>query len=214
MNIYEIFAWYNVIFGLSILIGAVFILASIWGMDIGGEMDVDVEARYIYTSAYADAKVISGPDDGIVGKALTLLGLGKCPLSIMMFTASLIFGGTGLLLNVFFAPGAAWISVLGAFGAMVVFTRFVANTVASIIPRTESYGVVPEHFIGMTGKVYLTVSEKFGQIHIHDHHGSLHTLDARAYSDTIYPAGTQIFVIEHNPTTNTFFVEETPQEIK
>jgi hypothetical protein len=212
MNIHEIFAWYNVLFGLSILIGVVFILASIWGMDIGGDMDVDADID-ADADVDADAKV-SGPDDSFVGKALALLGLGKCPLSIMMFTASLIFGGTGLLLNVFFAPGAAWISVLGAFGAMMIFTRFVSNTVALIIPRTESYGVVPEHFIGMTGKVYLTVSEKFGQIHIHDHHGSLHTLDVRAYPGAIYPVSTQVFVVEYNPETNTFFVEETPQEIE
>jgi hypothetical protein len=199
MNIHEIFAWYNILFELSILIGVVFILTSILGMDFSDDMDVDVDTDV---------------DDGFVGKAITLLGLGKCPLSIILFTASLLFGGVGLLLNFFFAPGAAWISVLGAFVAMVVFTRFVANTVASVIPRTESYGIVPEHFIGMTGRVYLTVSEKFGQIHIHDHHGSLHTLDVRAYPDNIHTIGTQVFVVEYNSETNTFFVEEIPREIK
>lgn len=203
MNIQEIFAWYNVLFGLAILIGSVFVMASVWGMDVGGEMDADVDAD-------ADA---SGPDDGLVSKALHMMGLGKCPLSIMMFTASLIFGGTGFLLNVFFAPHAAWISVCGAFGAMFVLTRFVANTVASFMPRTESYGVVPEHFIGMTGKVYLTVSEKFGQLHVYDHYGSLHTLDVRSYKGAIHPAGSQVFIVEYNHANNTFFVDVVPQEI-
>lgn len=205
IDIQQLFAWYNVLFGISILIGVVFIMASVWGMDVGGDVDADIDIPDPDVEAHVAA---NGPDDAIVSKALGLFGIGKCPLSIILFTAFLLFGGLGLLLTNFFPPMMA---MLISIGCTLIGTRIVASAVSRVMPKTETYTIKPEYFIGSTGKVTLTTSETFGQIHTNDKYGSLHVLDARTDKGSI-SVGQKVLIVDYNPNNNTFLVDTGLQE--
>lgn len=200
--IQEMLVWYNVLFYVALIIGVAFVLVGIMGVDFGGpDADFDMDAE-------VDGNV---EHEGAFTKALSVLGLGRCPLSIVMFSALLIFGGTGFVFNQFLAPTFAVVSVVLAFVAMVFGTGFVAKTVSRFMPQTETYAIEPDHLIGLTGRVHVTVSETFGQVLVRDHQGSLHTLNARAYKGTVHPVGKRVFVVEHKDRV--FYVDDNPQEI-
>lgn len=202
----QFFAWYNVIFYVSILLGVAFVFVSAMGVDAGADIDVDADGSLDLEQE------IDGHGEGALSKVLSLFGVGRCPLSIVMFSALLIFGGTGVILNSIFAPALAIISIIGATAAMLFLTRILAVTVSSLMPNTETYTTEPDHFIGLTAKVVLTVTEEFGQIHVRDHQGSLHKLNARAYEGVVHPASERVLVVEHKD--NVFYVDHNPKQLE
>lgn len=205
MTIQEALAWYNVIFYVAIILGMAFVFVSTLGLGADGDADLDGDGELdmeVETDGHGESDIFQ--------KVLSLFGVGRCPLSIVIFSALLIFGGTGVILNFIFAPMLAWVSVVGATVSMLFLTRFVAVTVSAFMPNTETYAIEPEHLIGTTGKVVIAVSTTFGKVVVRDHHGSLHTLDARAYSGT-HPVGKRVLVVEHKDKV--FYVDDNPQEI-
>lgn len=195
----EVFAWYNVIFYVSIVMGMSFVIVSILGLGADGDADIDTETE---SDSFGENEAFQ--------KVLSLFGFGRCPLSIVVFSALLIFGGSGVILNLTFAPTFAWISVVGAALVTLLLTRIVAVTVSSFMPNTETYAIEPDHLIGNTGTVVIKVNESFGKVTVRDHHGSLHTLDARSYKGS-FPIGKRVLVVEFKDKT--FYVDEAPQEI-
>lgn len=208
--IQEILQWYNLIFYVSIFLGVVFISSSVMGIeaetDIGIDADVDVEAAIDPDNLEIE---LDG-HDGLFAKILGVFGIGKCPLSIVLFTAFLLFGITGLVLNIFFAPWLAILSVVGAFCVTLIGTRFIALTVSAFMPQTETYNITPHHFVGKRGSVVISVTETFGQIHIRDGYGSLHKLNARSYGDK-YPISTGVLVTEFK--NGIYYVDKPKEEI-
>ena len=188
MTVQDVFAWYSVIFYAPILIGMVLIFASLAGF--GGDTDIDADA-----DLEADHDIES---DSWTLKALSLFGVGRCPISIILFTGLLIFGGTGIILNYIFAPTFAILSVIGALLITLVSVRFVAITVSKIMPSTETYALEAEDLVGMVGVVVIKVNNTFGQVHVRDTNGGLHRLDAKTYdSETVFESGTSVLVSEY-----------------
>lgn len=184
MTVQDAFAWYSVIFYAPILIGMVLIFATIAGF--GGDADIDADADHDIES------------DSWSLKALSLFGVGRCPISVILFTGLLIFGGTGIILNYIFAPAFAIVSVIGAFLITLFSVRFVAIAVSKIMPSTETYAVESEDLVGLSGVVVITVTSDFGQIHVKDNNGGLHRLNAKTYdSKTTFAPDTKVLVAEY-----------------
>jgi hypothetical protein len=100
MTIQEVLAWYNVIFYVAIIMGMAFVLVSAMGLGADGDADLDVDGdgeldMEVETDGHGESDVFQ--------KVLSLFGVGRCPLSIVIFSALLIFGGTGVILNFIFA---------------------------------------------------------------------------------------------------------------
>jgi len=181
----ELLAWYNVIFYVPLLIGICFIAVAGLG---GGDADADVDAD---VDADADADF----EDGLVGRALSILGIGKCPLSIVVMTSLMIFGGSGLILNRLVLP---FFSLIGAFIVTLVLTRLVATTIGRIMPSTETYTVGPEHIMGLSGTVVIRVTTDFGQVHVVDHLNTLHKLKCKTFPDApSIPSGERALVVDY-----------------
>jgi membrane-bound ClpP family serine protease len=203
----RLFAWYYLIFEIPLIVGIILVIGAGYGMssDTDVEVDADVDAE-------AEAEIDGdGIEDSMVIKVLSVLGVGKCPLSIVVMSASLVFGGTGLILNELVQT--KWlvpISIGGAFFSMVFFTRLLASIVSKIIPGTSTSVVSKYHLDGTTGKAVTKITTKFGMAHVLDQHATLHKIKCRTYSGEL-ALGTPILVVEHK-TDGFFYVEKDPQQ--
>jgi hypothetical protein len=190
----ELFAWYNLIFFLPIIIS----IALVFGAGFGVDGDID--------DADVDADIDA--ETPVFLKALSIIGIGRCPLSIVILSALLIFGGSGIVLNQFFAPWLPIASVGGAFFSMLFFTRIVATLIGKIMPGTETYVVSKDHLVGVAGKLVMNTSTDFGMAHVRDHHGGLHKIQCKTYKGEL-ASGTDILVVDRKE--DVFYVEKDPQ---
>ena len=195
----ELLAWYNVIFYIPILVSMVLVFGAGFGVgDVEMDADADIDA---------DAEVDVGHESAFL-KALTIVGIGRCPLSIVILTALLIFGCSGIILNQFFAPLLAIVSVVGAFFSMLFFTRLIATLISKIMPGTETYVIHHDHLVGVAGKLVMNTTTEFGMAHVHDHYGGLHKIQCKTYKGEL-PSGTDILVVDRQD--DIFFVDTDPQ---
>jgi hypothetical protein len=195
----DLLAWYNVIFYVPLLTGICFIaIAGMGGGDAGIDADADIDV---------DADADTDLEDSLVGRALSIFGIGKCPLSIVIMTSLMIFGGSGLILNRLILP---FFSLIGAFIVTMVLTRIVATTIGKIMPSTETYTVGPEHIMGLSGTVVIRVTKDFGQIHVIDHLNTLHKLKCKTFPEApSIPSGKKALVVDYQ---NGFYLVEEYKE--
>ena len=198
MNVEDFFKWYNLIFYISILFGVLLIAAMAFGLGADSDIDFDADGEIDIDSTF-------------FSKALSIFGIGRCPASIVMFTALLLFGGTGIILNQIFAPYLVVVSVAGASFTMLTLTRVIALGVAKIMPNTETYGITSETFIGRLGRVVVKTNEEFGKVQVVDEYGSLHRLSAKAFEGSSYDIDTEVLIIDYKDET--YFVAS-PNETK
>lgn len=207
-------AWYNLIFLVPVLTGVVAALAATtgFGMETGeaGESD----------GFDGDSDDVSGhavdvhSDGNLFERALSLLGVGRVPLSIVITVSSLTFGVTGILLNFFLfsvlkshilTTGA---SSVGAFAAMLVITNGLAGWLSRVLPSVETYGVSHTGLEGRVGTLVLSANTEFGIAHVYDEHRELHRVQCKTYQGTI-PEGTEVVIIHYEKSESVYYVEAT-----
>jgi len=194
MSAQEFLVWDNLIFYLALVVGMAFMAATFFGFDgdfEGVDADADVETS-------------------VAMRALSIFGIGKCPISIIIFSGLLIFSGTGIVLNLFMPPMLRIFSIGAAVFAMFFFTRIIASVVARIMPNTETYEVKPDNFIGLEGTVLTRTDNKFGTVKVRDSTGTLHTLTVKTLNDEVYKVHQKVLVLEFKD--NAYYVAD-PLEI-
>jgi membrane-bound ClpP family serine protease len=202
----ELFAWYNLIFYIPILISIILVFSA---AGFGADADIDADTPDVEFDADAEAEVDGDVDEvPIILRALSIIGIGRCPLSVVLLTAFLIFGGTGLILNQIFAPFLAFVSVIGAFFSMLFFTRIIAIGISKLMPGTETYVVTNDHLVGLAGELIMKTSTQFGMAHVYDHHGGLHKIQCKTYKGEL-PSGTHVLIVDRKE--DVFLVEKDPQ---
>ena len=102
----ELLQWYNLVFVLPILAAVLYIglLASGLGSGGEGELDVDHDADLGHDFDAAHAHPEAGAH--LLGAVLGLLGVGKVPLSILLMSLFLVWGGAGLVFKAVFGAAA------------------------------------------------------------------------------------------------------------
>lgn len=208
----EILQWHNLIFYVSIVLGIVFVFSSISGLgaETDADIDHDIDIDHDVHDVHAGLKVEFDGQEGFFLKVLSLFGVGKCPLSIVLFTSFLLFGFSGLVLNTIFPPILRILSVIGALFATIVGTRFLASTVSRFMPQTETYNITSQHFVGKRGRVVIAVTEDFGQVHVNDQYGSLHKLNARSYEGKNFAIDDGVLITEYKD--GIFYVDKPKEE--
>lgn len=213
--------WQYLIFVLPFCTATLLIvLMGVGALDFGGDADVDHDLDPSFghdaeagIHGHADHDAHISHDAGVFGRALSLLGVGRVPLSIVIITFCLVWGFTGfwanqLLENVLWIPFFyAWISISAALFAGVSTTRFVAGVIAKFMPKTETYATRPHDVVGKRGEVSTTVTEKSGIVRVRDTDHNLLDLRSRvaAGQDSI-PAGAKVIVLEYDQATGTYLV--------
>jgi len=195
-------AWYNVFFGISLMMGFLVLIGSALGLvglhadhdfdtdhDLGGGPDVDVDHDVAPGAAEAH------PDSNA-------LDVGRVPFTILLMMATLIFGTVGfmanaVLRNVIDSPMVyGWISLGLAFVVMIVLTGKLARLLVKVMPATETYNVNKESFRGCTAQLTVPTDETYGAANLTDREGNIHTVTCRTQQGSL-PKGTEVVVVDY-----------------
>jgi hypothetical protein len=128
------------------------------------------------------------------------------PLSLLLVTAFVSFGGFGLGLG-YLLPGAvaAGVAVAATFAALALVSRVFARFVRPV----ETYALPLEHLVGRVGVAELDIDPRFGVALVNDDTGSLMQIRCRSYALPIRK-GEPVLLTEFDPDTGSFTVERSP----
>jgi hypothetical protein len=196
----QFFYWYNLIYYIPIVFAIITVVGVFFG--IGG-FDADIDAD-VDADADADTELHHGLN------VLSMFGIGRCPISIVIISWCCIFSGSGLILNHFLVPV---ISIIISSVLSLLFTRFLSTVLSKIIPSTETYAATKEDLIGCVGSVVVKVTTDFGQINVIDKFGNLHRANARSYNNS-FAVNELVLVVEYKEKGDVYYVDEMPQEAR
>jgi hypothetical protein len=218
-----ILEWQNLIFLLPMFAGLLYVLlmaaGSFWGpgADLDGGHDVHVEVDHdihadVGHDVHADAghDADSGHDAGghvsFLGRAFSLLGVGKVPLSILALSWCFIWGAAGLILNAVFGLESMHQNILFAALTGLIGARSIAEGLALVLPREESYHTPKAELVGQTGEVLYEVTQSSGTVRLSDPSGNLLDLDCRSQDGAAIKAGVRVVLHKYDPEADIFFV--------
>jgi hypothetical protein len=207
-------SWQSVIFYIPLAVGILLVVG--WAMgalhhhDIGGGPDGDHDVGH---GAGHDAE---HDHDGFMERALSLLGVGRVPLTVLVMIASLYFGGIGLICNMLLAglglPGWLFgtISVGVALVGTITLAGATARLLGRVLPTTETYLITRQAFAGCTGKLLLPADASSGYAQVKDREGNVHNIKCRTNGATL-AKGREILVVEYDEETQVYVVDGNPE---
>jgi hypothetical protein len=152
------------------------------------------------------------PSGGFL-RALTLFGIGRVPISVLLCSFLVLFGGIGLISNQVFAsvrlpPVAYFWPSLGIAGVSgLIVTGRLAAFMAKHMPSVETVKITRRDLVGRIGTSVYGVDEKSGQVQVRDRHGNLHRIAARTAGGRIEP-GKDVLLEEYVVQGDHFVVSE------
>lgn len=200
-------AWQNLIFNIALAAGVLLVLGSALGgqgHDTGH--DAGHDAGHDHDGSH---------EHGSLGRALSVLGVGRVPLTVALMIACFLFGGLGVILNTLFAslgmaPGVyGLISVGAAFVGMVLLTGQAARLVGRILPSSETYPITRQDFAGCTGTLLLPADPTTGYAQVKDAEGNVHNVQCRTVRGAL-AKGTAILIVEYDEASKTYLVDANP----
>ncbi len=240
-------AWWNLLFIVPFLLAllylAVYAFSGLtfgegemeFGGDLHAEIDHDLDGGLDHDAdgdldhdAEADAAVApAGGGDATDAishvlplhlNALSWLGLGRVPLSILLMVLLITWGVIGFITNVMLVPLMArpWMAVLGSLPAAaigsVAITRVVVRLVGRWMPTMETYARRTKELVGTAGEAMYDINQQFGLATVRDSGGELFQVPCRVYPDDKPIAkGTKVLLVDYNEDQQWFFV--TPYDV-
>lgn len=222
-------AWQNLIFLIPILIGLVAALATATGLgaeagdtDATVETSVEADAGEHDVDDLADHAFDHGSDShgvqSVFNQALSLLGVGKVPLSIVITLLNLSFGLVGLvLMNTIFSLFGKLpiVSVLlsSATAAVVAIaiTSFLAKAMSKVVPSFETRTVSKKDLLFRSARLVLPADGMSGYAQVIDEYGSMHQVRCRSRGEAI-AAGIDAMLVDYDAKEDFYTIEETTLE--
>jgi len=180
-------------------------------IDADADLDADVDAD-AHVEGHGADEVAPG---SILAGALSLLGVGRVPLSIVLMVLMLIWGMTG-----FFSNTLLWekyqnettllvISIPLAFLASMLGTRLITAGMARWLPTHETYVQRRHELLGAVGEAILPIDSTFGMVAVRDVYGDLFHVGCRLHPNR--PAlekGTKVKLIAYNGKQKIYYVTQ------
>jgi membrane protein implicated in regulation of membrane protease activity len=190
----EALQWWNLIFLLPAVGALIYLLVLALGaIPLEGH---DVDVGHHLDAGHHDVE--HGDGDPFHG-ALSLIGVGRVPLSLVLMSFAFLWGFFGWLGNRLFSmvlPSPSlflWPSLVMAFLGAAVLTGVLARGLGRMMPSTESYGATARDLIGGMGDVRYALTAQNGSVQVHDRYGTLHEVPARVLpGEPMIPAGTRV----------------------
>ncbi len=162
--------------------------------DVAADLDADIDLDAPDTSG--DAPELS---TGLLGR----LGAGRVPFLIWMVSLLTMFGLFGLAIQsaaaaVLGVPLYVVIAAALALPPALVATRFIANWVAILMPKTETSAIRTRHLGGRHGVITQGAASrgKPAEAKIKDRFGNIHYLRVEPLADDgIFPQGSDVTLI-------------------
>jgi len=233
MTMQLLLSWWNLIFelpfGLGLLYLALYTLSGWTFGEAGAEMnlDHDVDASLdadghisfehdadagadSNASAEHDADQDHNTPSGLF-TALSWLGVGKAPLSIVLMVLMLSWGAIGFAVNQRLmqqpldrsAPAAIIISGIGS----LLITRFVSVLIGKYLPSNETYARRRHELLGSLAEALYPIDAKFGMAIGRDDRGERFEVACRTEADQEPVAkGSPVQLVGYSAKERMFFV--------
>jgi hypothetical protein len=165
--------WWNLVFLLPFALAVVYYLVLATGtVALDHEHDADHDHEGVEHAIGSE----QGPTSSLL-HALSFLGIGRAPLSIVLTTFCLVWGFVGYASN----------QVLDDLLAPAAFAR--------------------QELQGHSARVRFEVTETFGSAVVVDQHRFPHEVDCRVKpGEPPIPVGASVYLLEYDPERNLFFV--------
>jgi membrane protein implicated in regulation of membrane protease activity len=204
----DLLQWWNLIFLLPAVAALLYLLLLSLGAIPAEGHDFDAgDAGHLELHGHLDH-----PDGDPFHGALSLIGVGRIPLSLILMSFAFLWGFFGWLGTQIFATFLTtpelfvWPSLVVALVGASVFTRVLAFGLGRLMPGTESYGAEARELIGRMADVRYPLTEKTGTVQLHDQHGSIHEVPARVLpGEAAIPAGTRVVLWRFNEQEGSYF---------
>jgi membrane protein implicated in regulation of membrane protease activity len=189
--------------------------------DLGADHDVaaEHEAQAGVEHEVHDAHFVEQHDQSFAMRALSVLGFGKVPVSILMTCLMVIFGATGLICNGLFAQVLPWKwaptlyfwpSLGLAIAAAFSLTGLTARGLSRIMPTSETYAIKPTDLVGRIGTtVYAIKENEMGVVGVHDSAGDLHRVAARCDAGPL-SQGEEVILVRYQKERDYYDVSRSP----
>jgi hypothetical protein len=152
-----------------------------------------------------------------LGLLLTLIGVGRAPLPIVLQMFCLCWGVAGILANQILLPNVtnptfaqALPSLGAAFWLGLIGARIGAEIFGQVMPREESSVVSRDSLFGMTGRVVFPVTETGGRVHVYDENNTLHDEPCRVSPGQAAIAKGRSVLVADRDEKGVLVVEELP----
>lgn len=208
----QIFEWWNLIFalpGIAVLCYQTFMALGMGLPDHDVEVDHDLDHDF---DLEHDAEMGHDHEHHGLAKALSLLGVGRVPLSVVVTALGLIWAVVGYSVNIIIGdviglPVAplVWVSMIVAGSFSLLLTSTFARTLGWMLPRTESYAVTKRDMIGTRGTVRFKVTASAGSVQVRDKYGHLQELSCRIREgERSLPANSSVVIVGYDTTQGVF----------
>lgn len=241
MNAEWLLNWWNLIFLLPAGLALMYLgLYTVSGLTFGesdvdhdldadadSDLDADADADADHDlDADHDADADSDADHDADGEqaaaghgstslaALTWLGLGKVPVSLLLMVLFLTWGVVGFIANAAMqsrGASASLISIPLAAIVSVLATRGVVMAVARYLPLYETTARRRHALLGAVGEAIFAIDQKFGMVAVRDDTGDLYQVACRAEAGQEPIAkGAQVKLVAYNAKEGLFYVARRP----
>lgn len=217
----EFLAWYNLVFEIPFFFSLVYLLLMSSGLlpdhdhDLDLDHDVDVHVVHVLHvdhDIHADHHVEHERDWDIAARLLSVLGIGKVPVSLIAMTFALIWSFLGFAVNTLLQPAlpvflffsiAVAVATVGSFSLTGIFSRLVAR----ILPTNESYDSPEAGLIGEVAEVVYLIDAKGGTARVRDAAGNLQDVQCVLQQGIpTVPRGVKVLLADYNTDQRTFVV--------
>jgi hypothetical protein len=225
-----IFEWPNAIFTAAIVFWTIYLfiqMISPTGEDISMEHEVDIDHDLdsdhdVDHDADHDSEAESGSSEGLISNFVSFLGVGKCPLGIILMVFGISWGFIGLMSNyvfsslviipgiIYFWPSLATATILG-----LGFTRFISLRVAKWLPKEGSSAVRVGNLIGKTGTASVEIDSSSGRVRVRDDFGAIHNVYCRTEAnEKTISEGESVILLQYLSEATMFIVRRKPDIAK
>lgn len=185
-------------------------------VDADGDLDADADADadVDHPSIDHDAGEVGG--HGVMFNALSWMGLGRVPLSIILMVLLLSWGMIGFCTNFLMwpkVPQAGRVVMLSLPLALIgstLIARLVVQLVARFLPTNETYVHRRHELLGLCGEAIFNVDRDSGLVSVRDERGDLFQVACRVYRDgPAIAKGSKVKLVAYNGKEGMFYVTAT-----
>jgi hypothetical protein len=217
----DLLQWWNLIFLLPAVAALLYLLLLAIGAipmegydgDIHAHVDTDID---VHADAHLDfhpdaAHAAHAAGEPFLG-ALSLIGVGRVPLSLVLMSVCFLWGFFGWAGNQVFrsllgSPALfIWPSLALALVGSTALTRVLAGGLGRLLPAKESYGASARELVGRIASVRYPLSESRGSVQLYDAFGALHDVPARVLpGEAAIPAGERVILWRFDEREGAYF---------
>jgi len=184
--------------------------------DADADMDADADA-HVETEAHMESHGHEGSvaPGSVLAGFLSLLGVGRVPLSLILMVLLLSWGMVGVIANMVLSEKyqdekiIAAISIPVAFVGSLLCCRLLTAAMVRWFPTHESYIQRRHELLGSVGEVILPVDANFGMAAVRDEYHDLFHVACRINANQqALEKGTKVKLVAYNGKQKVFYVAQ------